>query len=490
MGGRRTDQTPRNASAEGERVDFAALLLAPGAPGEPTAGLSRQERLPLAHPVLSGCRCLYPTKASRCASVIETLGGRSVRAQVRVSGAKNVGLAVIPALATLTGRYTLQNLPGVTDIQFELGILADLGVTVQCGPGGVVIDVPSRIGHTVPPALGQEIRASLYFLGALLAKTGRSIVPFPGGCAFPERDFDLHVGALNHLGFVVEVSHAAIHAEQVAHLTQRVIRLPIASRGVTGNVILACQHALDPVTVFNPNRSYEILQLVDLLNQTSQTCIEVWPDCFTIRAMAVKRPSESVVSNPSDRIEVGTFAALALTTGSRISIAPVDVAGIEDLLDFLRCWGANYSVVGESLTVDGSRPSRGQAVVAVGLPPLLDSDYGPLFAPVLARGLGPSVLVDTLHTGSIGATLEQLSQLGIASKEIGPSEYLLPGSGTFGGSTTLVGTDIRSTAALVIAGLATPAPVRVIGSHHLRRAYDGFVDKLADMSFMVKETLR
>lgn len=422
--------------------------------------------------------------------MIETQGGRSVRGQVRVSGAKNVGLAVIPALATLAGRYTLQNLPAVTDIQFELGILAALGITVRREPSGVVIDVPVRIAHIVPPALGQEIRASLYFLGALLAKTGRSTVPFPGGCAFPDRDFDLHVGALRHLGFDVEVSRSAIHAEQVADLTQTVVRLPIASRGVTGNIILACRHALDPVTIFNPNRSYEILQLVDLLNKTSQTRIEVWPDCFTIRAMPLSRPSESVVSNPSDRIEVGTFSALALATGSQISMAPVDMAAIADLLAFLRQWGAHYSVVGETLTVHGSHPIRGRAVVAVGLPPLLDSDYGPLLAPVLARGPGPSVLVDTLHTGSIGETLEQLALMGIASKEIGPSEYLLPGSGTFKGSTTLLGADIRSTAALVIAGLAAPGPVRVIGSHHLRRAYEGFVDKLSAMSFTVRETLR
>lgn len=411
-------------------------------------------------------------------SVLQIWGRASLQGQVKISGAKNSALAIMAGGLLCPEDCRLRNVPSLVDITRMGQILSALGVKLE--RSGDTLDINARdIGQSKAPyELVSQLRASFFVIGPLLARLGVARVPLPGGCAIGARPVDLHVRGLQAMGAEVHIDHGIVHAYVSGSdrkLKGAKIYLDYPSVGATETLMMAATLAEGETTIENAAQEPEVIDLANF-------CIAMGAKIRgagtnTIIISGVPKLHSVDYSIIPDRIEAGTFLVAGAITHSEITIFPAVPDHLTAVIAKLREIGAK--VIAEEPNRLRLVPGRLRATDIETLPyPGFPTDMQAPFMALLTQSEGDSVITETVFENRLGHVAE-LNRMG-ADIRVKGKNAIVRGVPILSGA-PVVATDLRASAALVLAALAAEGKTTIQGLHHLDRGYDNLEGKLRQL---------
>lgn len=398
------------------------------------------------------------------------MGGTRLRGEVSVVGAKNSALKLMAGALLAVGRTRLTNVPAILDVTIMAELLRRLGcgVDYDAAAGVVEIDVPDRIGHRADYELVRALRASICVLGPLVARCGEAHVAIPGGDAIGSRGLDLHISGLETLGASVHVAHGYLIAAAPNGLRSGDIRLDFPSVGATENILMAAVLAKGVTRVTNAAREPEIVDIATFLTKMGASIQGAGSSVIVVEGVSALSPvTHDVVP---DRIAAGTWAFAAATTGGDVEVVGGVAAHMGAALDLLTEGGTDIALTDRGFRVTGT--SRRAAFDVATLPyPGFPTDLQPFALTYNAVAQGSAMVTENLFEARF-RTVQELARLG-ADTRIDGHHVMLHGVPRLSGA-PVEASDIRSGAALVIAGLVADGVTTVSQAQHVDRGYAGF----------------
>ncbi len=398
------------------------------------------------------------------------MGGTRLRGEVSVVGAKNSALKLMAGALLAVGRTRLTNVPAILDVTIMAELLRRLGcgVDYDAAAGVVEIDVPDRIGHRADYELVRALRASICVLGPLVARCGEAHVAIPGGDAIGSRGLDLHISGLETLGASVHVAHGYLIAAAPNGLRSGDIRLDFPSVGATENILMAAVLAKGVTRVTNAAREPEIVDIATFLTKMGASIQGAGSSVIVVEGVSALLPvTHDVVP---DRIAAGTWAFAAATTGGDVEVVGGVAAHMGAALDLLTEGGTDIALTDRGFRVTGT--SRRAAFDVATLPyPGFPTDLQPFALTYNAVAQGSAMVTENLFEARF-RTVQELARLG-ADTRIDGHHVMLHGVPRLSGA-PVEASDIRSGAALVIAGLVADGVTTVSQAQHVDRGYAGF----------------
>jgi UDP-N-acetylglucosamine 1-carboxyvinyltransferase len=405
---------------------------------------------------------------------LEIAGNRRLSGELRVSGAKNSALVLMAAGLLTEDQLRLRNVPPLTDIQGMGDILNSLGVKVT-HKGEVLEMSGSGLNHSAPPyELVNSLRASFFCIGPLLARLGIARVPLPGGCQIGTRPVVEHVKGLKALGAQVTIEHGVVSAVVPGRghrLKGGRIHLDCPSVGATETLMMAAALAEGETVIENAALEPEVVDLAGLLLAMGAKVRGAGTPTITI--VGVERLHGADYAVIPDRIEAGTFLLAAAITRSTLTVGPV-------ITDHLRAVLTKLEEVGCKLTIDGTLVTiSAEQIKAVDLRtqpfPGFPTDLQAPFMSLLATAQGTSVITENIFENRLQHVAE-LQRMGAAIRVQGSTAFI-EGVARLSGA-PVQGSDLRASAAMVLAGLAAEGITTVQGLEYLDRGYADFEGKL------------
>ena len=401
------------------------------------------------------------------------VGGARLVGEVPVVGAKNSALKLMAVALLAEGRTTLRNMPEIADVRIMAELLRRLGVWVDYDPeaGVAVIDVPASIGHRADYELVRALRASISVLGPLVARVGEADVAVPGGDAIGSRGLDLHAAGLEALGADVRVTHGYLVAKAPRGLRGAEIRLDFPSVGATENILMAAVLARGRTTIDNVAREPEIADIADMLTSMGARITGAGTSCLVVDGVDTLHPTEHRVL--PDRVAAGTWAFAAATTCGDVEVVGGVAEHLRSPLQSLAAAGCHVEGTARGFRVaapdGGARP---RAFDVATLPyPGFPTDLQPFALTYNAVAEGSAMVTENLFEARF-RTVQELARLG-ADMQVDGHHVMTHGVPLLSGA-PVESSDIRSGAALVIAGLVAEGYTLVSGVHHIDRGYPHF----------------
>ena len=402
------------------------------------------------------------------------VGGARLEGEVAVVGAKNSALKLMAVALLAAGRTTLTNVPAIADVAIMAELLRRLGVTVVDDPatGTVVLDVPEELGHRADYELVRALRASISVLGPLVARVGAADVAIPGGDAIGSRGLDLHAAGLEALGARVHVTHGYLVAEAPDGLTGADIRLDFPSVGATENILTASVLARGTTTIDNVAKEPEIIDITTMLISMGARIEGAGTSRLVVHGVERLRPVDHAVV--PDRIAAGTWAFAAATTRGDVEVVGGVAAHLRTPLAALEAGGARVRVTDRGFRVTAS--ARPRAFDVATLPyPGFPTDLQPFALTYNVVAEGSAMVTENLFEARF-RTVQELARLG-ADAQVDGHHVMTHGVPLLSGA-PVESSDIRSGAALVIAGLVAEGETLVSGVHHIDRGYPRFEEAM------------
>ena len=391
-----------------------------------------------------------------------------------VVGAKNSALKLMAGALLAVGRTHLSNVPAIIDVTIMAELLRRLGCTVDydADSGVVALDVPENIMHRADYELVRALRASICVLGPLVARCGRADVAVPGGDAIGSRGLDMHAAGLERLGATVHVNHGYLIAEAPEGLHGGDIRLDFPSVGATENILMAAVLAKGRTRVTNAAREPEIVDIAAFLSEMGARIEGAGTSVIEVEGVsALTAVSHEVVP---DRIAAGTWAFAAATTGGDVEVVGAVPAHLGTALDLLAGAGSDITVTDRGFRVTASE--RRSAFDVATLPyPGFPTDLQPFALVYNAVAHGSAMVTENVFEARF-RTVQELARLG-AEARVDGHHVMLHGVERLSGA-PVQASDIRSGAALVIAGLVADGETTVSRAYHIDRGYAGFAEAL------------
>ncbi len=411
-------------------------------------------------------------------------GGYKLSGKVKVSGAKNAALPLFAASILIPEPITFVNVPDVADIFTMAELLRDLGAQVERIEKGVWRIDASTISETVAPyEVVKKMRASIYVLGPLLARFHKAKVSLPGGCAFGPRPVDFHLRGLKAMGADVRVEHGYIVAE-AERLTGASIAFDKKSVGATAHLMMAASLARGKVIIDNAALEPEIVTLAEFLKLAGAQIEGEGTDEITIEGVdELRSPGEFEVI--PDRIEAGTYAVAAYMTGGDVTLENVCIEHLRTVIEKLREAGAELEAdtTHHKLRVF-SRTHHIQPVDIFTSPfPGFPTDMQAQFMAMLTVAKGTSVIREGIYPDRFKHAFE-LTRLG-ADIKVDDGFAVVKGVGKLTGAPVMA-SDLRASAALVLAGLIADGTTIVDRIYHLDRGYEDFEKKLSALGARIR----
>jgi len=407
-------------------------------------------------------------------------GGSPLSGEVRVSGAKNAALPLMCA-SLLTGEpVRFSNLPRLKDVTTMLGLLARMGVQVSLDDRlGVELRAERVTEPLAPYDLVKTMRASILVLGPLLARCGEARVSLPGGCAIGLRPVDQHVKGLQQMGAEIHVDQGYIAARAGRLRGARIVADIVTVTG-TENLMMAATLAHGTTVLENAAREPEVADLANCLNAMGARIRGAGTDVITIEGVDHLHGTAHAIM--PDRIETGTFLAAAAATGGTIRLHGTDGKILDAVLDKLREAGAEVQV--EPGVVSLAMRRRPKSVSLRTAPyPAFPTDMQAQFMALDAIAEGTGVITETIFENRFMHALE-LQRLG-ADIEISGNTAIVRGAPRLQGATVMA-TDLRASASLVIAGLVAEGETTVDRIYHLDRGYESIEEKLSQLGARIR----
>jgi len=398
-------------------------------------------------------------------------GGRRLTGEVLVSGAKNAALPLLFATLLAPGQHRLANVPALRDIDTAARLLEIVGARVKQENGCFTIDATAIRSDEAPYDLVRTMRASVLVLGPLLARVGHARVSLPGGCAIGARPINLHLKGLEALGARIELDHGYVEA-RTDRLRGAHISLDMPTVGGTENLMMAATLAKGTTVIENAAREPEIVDLARALLGMGAKIEGAGSDTITIDGVDELRPMDYQVM--ADRIEAGTYMVASAMTRGDVLVKGIDAAPLETFLSKLRETGTRVEETAAGIRVIG--PDKIRSVDIRTQPhPGFPTDMQAQFMALMALGDGTSVISETVFENRFMHVCE-LQRLG-ADIVIDGHVATVKGVRSLCGAPVMA-TDLRASASLVIAGLASENTTEVARIYHLDRGYEKLEEKL------------
>lgn len=404
--------------------------------------------------------------------VIKIEGGHQLEGEVTISGAKNATVALIPAAALANGPVTIVGIPQIADVNNLCEILNILNIEVtKVADDHLIID-PTNMKNTdlVQDAV-TKLRASYYFMGALLGKYGHVRMKMPGGCYLGPRPIDLHIKGFEALGAEVKFEKGCYDIT-AKELIGTKIFLDIASVGATINIMMAAVYAKGRTTIENAAKEPEIIDVATLLNKMGAKVRGAGTNVITIDG--VDNLMGCFHEIIPDRIEAGTFIVIAAACAKKMRINNVIPQHLESLLSKLDEMGVNMHVGIDYVEVEESKDLKGTDVTTKPYPGFATDLQQPLTV-LMTQAKGESKVEDTIYPERFKHCYE-LTKMG-ANIEVRNGEADIEGPTPLGG-TEVVATDLRCGAAMVVAGLIADGVTTISDIYHIDRGYSELDKKL------------
>jgi UDP-N-acetylglucosamine 1-carboxyvinyltransferase len=407
-------------------------------------------------------------------------GGRPLEGELRVSGAKNAALPIMCAALLTPGPLRLSNVPRLVDVSTMAKLLAQMGVEVErTAEGAMLLNAKAISSPAAPYELVKTMRASVLVLGPLLARCGEAKVSLPGGCAIGMRPVDQHVKGLQAMGARIAIEHGYMHASASRLRGARIVMDMVTVTG-TENLMMAAALAEGTTLLENAAREPEVLDLARCLGAMGAKIHGAGSDVIRIEGVAALGGAEHAVM--PDRIETGTYLAAAAAAGGRVRLLGAAPTSLDATLEKLREAGARIAVQESSIEIEMA--GRPNAVSVRTAPfPGFATDMQAQFMALASIARGTAVITETIFENRFMHALE-LQRLG-ADIAIQGSSAVVRGVERLQGATVMA-TDLRASAGLVIAGLVAEGQTVVERIYHLDRGYEALEKKLAALGARIE----
>ena len=405
--------------------------------------------------------------------VIKIKGGKKLNGTVRIGGSKNATVALIPASILANGPVTICGVPSISDVESLSVLLQDLGVMVDVrSSDSILIDTENMQNKPLVHDAVNKLRASYYFMGALLGKYGYVEIRMPGGCYLGPRPIDLHLKGFEALGATVKYDHGC-YVLDAPELVGTKIFLDIASVGATINIMMAAVHAKGRTTIENAAKEPEIIDVATLLNKMGAQIRGAGTNVITIDG--VDELSGCFHEIIPDRIEAATYIVLAAAAGEEVKIENIIPHHLESLTSKLAELGVDMKIDIDSITIHGGLDNLHPIDIKTLPYPGFATDIQQPLTALLTQAQGQSIVTETIYTERFKHCFE-LEKMGAKINVMTPSSFI-------NGPTPLSGaevsaTDLRCGACLVIAGLIADGVTTIRNIYHIERGYEHIVEKL------------
>ena len=392
-------------------------------------------------------------------------GGRPLAGEVRVAGAKNAALPILTAALLTADSFRVSNMPDLNDVRTMVALLKTMGVKAAMSAGAVDLDASQVTAPVAGYDLVKTMRASILTLGPLTARFGEARVSLPGGCAIGERPVDLHIKGLTAMGAEITIEAGYIHAAAKRLKGARIFMDTVTVTG-TENLMMAACLAEGETLLENAAREPEVVDLAHCLIKMGARIRGHGTEVIAIEGVPRLHGAEHAVM--PDRIEAGTFLAAAAATRGSVTLMAAPVASLDAVFDKLREAGAGIAV-GES-TVRLAMKSRPKAVSLRTAPhPGFPTDMQAQFIAMNTIASGTAVVTETIFENRF-MHVQELRRLG-ANIDIEGNTAIVHGVDALTGATVMA-TDLRASASLVIAGLVAEGETVIDRIYHLDRGYE------------------
>ena len=407
-------------------------------------------------------------------------GGNALKGEVRISGAKNAAVAILPAVLLSDEPCIVENLPNISDVATILKTMQALGANIKAlNKSAVEIDPRHVNSFVVSKKMAEGMRASSYFLGALLGRLGRARVAPPGGCDFGVRPIDQHIKGFEALGAKMSIENGMVDA-RAQKLSGCSIYLDVVSVGATINIMLAAVKAAGLTVIENAAREPHIVDLANFLNSMGADIMGAGTSVIKIRGVRhLHGTSYSIIP---DQIEAGTYMAAAVAAGGDVLITNVTPKHLESIIAKLQETGAKITEYDEAVRVQMNRRPH-KCNIKTMPHPGFPTDMQPQIAVLLSIADGTSIITEGVWDSRF-RYVDQLTLMG-ADIQVDGKMAVITGVKSLH-SAPVKAVDLRAGAAMIIAGLAADGITEIEEIDHIDRGYEDVVEKLTKIGANIK----
>ena len=406
-------------------------------------------------------------------------GSHKLSGEVNVKGAKNAVLKemIIPILSE--GKYILNNVPLIADVEYMQNVLKVLGINSTFKNNSLEIISPSKIGIEAPYEIVQKMRASIIILGPLLARCGEARIAFPGGDQLGPRPVQMHLDALEKMGANFELDHGVLIGKTDG-LNGVEINLPYASVGATENTLLAAVLAKGRTVIENAAREPEIVDIVNMLIKMGANISGAGTSEIIVEGVDKLNPTDHEIIG--DRIAAGTFLAAILSTKGSGRVNGINTEHLPMELKKLAEMGAKIDSTETSINIEYR--DNLQSIELSTLPfPGIATDLQPIFGSALLLAEGTSILTENVYDQRF-QWIPEVQRMG-ANIQTGWQHAMIKGVESLSGA-PVHATDIRTGASLIIAALQADGLSTITGIDHINRGYEDIVTSLSSLGSTIE----
>ena len=406
--------------------------------------------------------------------IMEIEGGKELSGTIRISGAKNATVALIPAAILTDEEATICNIPEITDTDALCDILDELNVNVKRASESIIINPKNMQNIEIKEEFSKKLRASYYFMGALLGKYKKAVMYFPGGCSIGARPIDLHLKGFEALGATVK-SDKNKYIVEAKELHGANIYLDIASVGATINIMLAAVKAKGKTIIDNAAKEPEIVNVATFLNNMGAKITGAGTS--TIKIEGVDYLHQCFHEVIPDRIEAGTYIIIGALCGNPLKIDNIIPEHLDSLLSKLEEMGVDLEI-GQDYVLVSNQNNKKATSIKTAVYPGFPTDLQQPFTVLQTQCNGKSKTTETIwenrfmhipYLRDLGADIVVKNQ---TATIIGPTPLI---------GTSVVATDLRAGAAMVAAALIATGKTTITNVEHILRGYENIVEKLTNI---------
>jgi UDP-N-acetylglucosamine 1-carboxyvinyltransferase len=406
-------------------------------------------------------------------------GGRRLKGEVHISGAKNAALPILAATLLCDGTNKLTHVPDLRDIRSSMDLLTHLGVRCEMADHVLTADAGGLNNHEAPYDLVRKMRASILVLGPLVARLKKARVSLPGGCAIGARPINLHLKGLQRLGARIDLAHGYVEAS-CERLRGAEIYFDVVTVTGTENLMMAAVLAEGTTVLRNAAREPEIVALADTLIKMGARIEGAGGSEVTIHGVESLHPAEIRII--PDRIETGTFMAAAVLTGGDVTIKGAQAEHVEAIMHKLRLAGARIDAADQVIRVRADAPIASVDVKTLPYPGF-PTDMQAQFMVLMTVAQNASLITETIFENRF-IHVSELRRMG-ADITISGNSALVKGVKRLSGAPVMA-TDLRASACLILAGLIADNTTEVHRVYHLDRGYEEMEKKFERLGAAIK----
>ena len=407
-------------------------------------------------------------------------GQKELSGTIKISGAKNSVVALIPASVLTKGKCIIKNVPKISDVKLLLEILKLLGSKVELDKDTLYIDNSNIHNEFIPKDIASKMRASYYFMGCLLSRFGYAKVSYPGGCTIGARPINYHTAGFEKLGANITVEDDINYIIEAKELIGNNIFLEFASVGATINIMFSAVRAKGTTVIHNVAKEPEIINIGQFLNSMGAKITGLGTDTITIEGVDELHDGEITVI--PDRIEAGTYMMIGTLLGNNLKIDGIIPEHLTSVISKLKEVGASLDVKEDYVIinkVDKLEPVNIKTLVYPGFV----TDLGQPMSTLLTQCEGTSIFEETIYENRM-RHIKYLNEMG-ANIDLDGKVAMIHGKTCLHGE-TVEATDLRAGAAMLLAGMIAKGTTTITNIEHILRGYENIVTKLTTVGANIK----